>query len=277
MSDAVVRIDTGRDFGSMTSEQLEHVLNNLTPDGDVPPEAPPQVEAVEDAPSEPEQEAEPEAEPDPEPEVEIDIAASEREIDRNKIDKLEASLLLQQAHASRLAGEIGYLKNQRPLAASEPYEPQSQVEVDRLALLEQRFAESEARRVVTEVSQVVDQSIGALDGPWVDELASEIAAIAPKYKDQIEFARSSTDPEMARQIATAVAMVVKAEATQARLESRHATLVEKKASTRANSDKAKRAAAPSASGAVPAAAPKTKTYADMTAAEADAWLRENVP
>jgi hypothetical protein len=286
MSDVgpVIPLSSGRSFGDKTPEELEAMLDGLTPDGALPDEQQPPAEVTPEPEPEPEPqsttttESEPETtqEPQSEPEPELDVAASEREGDRIKMQKLEAAILLQQAHNSRLAGEIGYLRNQRSQPVSEPYEPQSQQEVDRLQLLEQRFAEAEARRNSFEVSQAVADAIGTMDGPWVNELSAEVQEIAPKYKDQIEAANNATDPEMARQLAMGIAMLVKAEAMEKRWDAKHATLVEKKASSRAENDKAKKAAAPSASGAVPAPPPKAKTIADMTPKEADEWLQANV-
>lgn len=278
MGEPVTVVPTTRDFGGKTTEELEALLDNLTPDGDIPPDPAPEP-PVEPVVPEPEPEPPAPVEPPaPEPEPEVDLAAHEREGERIKREALEAKVAFQEAHSARLAGEIGYLRKQlsSPPSASEPYQPQSQQEVDRLAELERRFAESESSRISAQVSQAVDASIGSLDGPWVQDLAKEIQQVAPKYADQIKAARETTDPVLARQLATGVALMVKAEATQMRWETQHADMVGRKEASTAANAKAKKAAAPSASGGVPAPPPKQRSYADMTAAEADAWLRENV-
>jgi hypothetical protein len=268
----------GKLFDGKTTEELDKLLDEFSATGSMTiEEAPP----VETPPSEsPDEAKEPgsQVEQETKPEPEIDLAASEREGDRISREKLEAQLTLLMAHNSRLAGKLGFLEqklNSDPVA-SEPYEPQTQQEVDRLTQLEQRVAQSEAHRLQSEVSQAVSEAIGRLDGPWVQEFASEIASVAPKYADQIKSAQESTDPELARQTAVAVATMVRAEVTQMKWQSNHAALVEKKTAATADLAKAKKAQAPSGSGGVPPAPAKTKEYKDMTVEEADKWLRENV-
>jgi len=275
--------DNGKLFGDKTSEELDALLNSMTPEGQIVghEEAPP-VEPGPDTPEPeaPAEEAAPteEAPPAVEPVPEVDLAASEREGDNISREAMEAKIALLMAHNSRLAGKLGFLEQKlnSPPATSEPYEPQSEAEVDRLTQLERRIEQSEARRQAAEVSQAVAESVAQMDGPWVQELAKEIAEIAPKYVDQIKAAQETTDPALARQIATAVATVVKAEAMQMKWKAGHATMVAQKSAATADLAKAKKAQAPSGSGGVPSPPPKPKTFADMTAAEADAWLRENV-
>lgn len=285
MSDGViVPISQGRNFGDKSVDELEKMLDSLTPEGDlapeatpptptpeppVPPEPPPEPPAGDPAPAPP---PEPPAEPEP------DLVAMEKEGERIARENIEAKLTLQEAHNSRLAGEIGFLREQlkahpRP---TEPYQPESQAELDRLTLLEQNVAQDRAERLKAEVSQAVESEVAALDGTWSKELAAEIATIAPKYAQQYSAALATTDPVLARQIAKGVVLSVKAEAMQVKWNARHETLLaQREASTAANA-KAKKAAAPSASGTVPTPPTPTKSFADMTAKEADAWLRANV-
>jgi hypothetical protein len=269
----------GELFKGKTSEELDKLLNEFSATGsmtieDAPVEAPPAEVPAGEAPVEPV-----EPEPPAAPEPEVDLAASEKEGDRFAREKLEAQLSLLMAHNSRLAGKLGFLEqklNSAP-AASEPFEPQTQQEVDRLTVLERRLAESESKRNQAEVSQAIAESIGKLDGAWVQDLATEIAVVAPKYADQIKAAQESNDPELARQIATAVATVVKAEATQMKWAARHESMVAQKTAATADMAKAKKAQTPSGSGGVPPPPPKQKEPGSMTADEADKWLRENVP
>lgn len=269
----------GKLFDGKTTEELDKLLDEFSATGSMTiEEAPP----VETPPSEsPDEAKEPgsQVEQETKPEPEIDLAASEREGDRISREKLEAQLTLLMAHNSRLAGKLGFLEqklNSDPVA-SEPYEPQTQQEVDRLTVLERRLAESESKRNQAEVSQAIAESIGKLDGAWVQDLATEIAVVAPKYADQIKAAQESNDPELARQIATAVATVVKAEATQMKWAARHESMVAQKTAATADMAKAKKAQTPSGSGGVPPPPPKQKEPGSMTADEADKWLRENVP
>jgi len=266
-----------KEFGSMSNEELEAVLDGLV--GAEPTSAP--------QPSEPESPEEP-AQPEPAPESpsepvpssdEIDLTAFEREGDKLAREKLEAQLALVMAHNSRLAGKLGFLEqklNSAPVS-SEPYEPQTQQDVDRLTLLEQRLAASESKRNQAEVSQAIAESVGRLDGPWVQDLAAEIAQVAPKYADQIRAAQESNDPELARQIAMAVATVVKAEATQMKWAVRHESMVKQKEAATVDMARAKKAQTPSGSGGVPPPQARPKTFADMNVKDLDDWLKTNVP
>ena len=280
MSDASpTTIITGnKEFGSMTNEELEAVLNGLTGEevpaviaSELEPE-PPEPETPVSVPDEPI--------PPPAPESgEADLSASEREGDKIAREKLEAQLALVMAHNSRLAGKLGFLEqklNSAPVP-SEPYEPQTQQDVDRLTLLEQRLAASESKRNQAEVSQAIADSVGKLDGPWVQDLAAEIAQVAPKYADQIRAAQECNDPELARQISTAVATVVKAEATQMKWAARHEYMVKQKEAATVDMARAKKSQTPSGSGGVPPPQARPKTFADMNAKELDDWLRTNVP
>lgn len=266
-----------KEFGSMSNEELEAVLDGLT--GADPAPAPPPSE-----PELPEESVQPEAAPDspvePDPSSdEIDLPAFEREGDKLAREKLEAQLALVMAHNSRLAGKLGFLEqklNSAPVS-SEPYEPQTQQDEDRLTLLERRLADSESKRNQAEVSQAIADSVSRLDGPWVQELAAEIAAVAPKYTDQIRAAQESNDPELARQIATAVATVVKAEATQMKWAERHESMVKQKEAATVDMARAKKAQTPSGSGGVPPPQARPKTFADMNVKDLDDWLRTNVP
>ena len=159
---------------------------------------------------------------------------------------------------------------------AEPFQPESEAELDRLSTLERRVQESETQRIKAEVQAAINQSIAALQTPDLDPLMPFINQVAPNYRQQIEAAHESNDPALARQIAEAVGRSVIADAKELAWEARHKELLERKAATVADMKKAKQAATISASGAVPAAPPKPKTFADMTAEEADKWLRENV-
>ena len=277
----VTIIPSGRSFADKSVEELEKILDALTPGGSSLEGESQATEPVpvEEAPAPtPPEESDP-TPPEPPPvESEVDVAAHEREGDRISREKLEAQLSLLMAHNSRLAGKLGFLEQKlsQPQQASEPYEPQTPQEVDRLTLLEQRLAQSEERVSRAQVSQAVAEAVGSLEGPWVQELAAEIASVAPKYADQIKAAQETSDPELARQIATAVATVVKAEATQMAWQKRHETMVAQKTAATADMAKAKKAQTPSGSGGVPSPAPKSKTFGDMTASELDDWLKRNV-
>ena len=281
MADILLRQGSDPLLDGMDDATIENLLNQIDPSNpdkplelpvpvDAVPEPPPPVEPIEVAPVE--------ATPEPEPEPEIDLAASEREGKRIADEALQAKIALLEAHNSRLAGKIGFFEQKLKSIpqATEPYQPESQVEIDRLSAVEQRLEQAETIRVRSEVSQAVNAAVAALDGPWSAELAAEIQVIAPKYADQIQAANESTDPALARQIATAVGLMVKAEATKMKWEASHKDLETRKAASVSATASAKRAAAVSGAGSVAAPPPKPVSFADMTADEADAWLKANV-
>jgi len=282
MADIVIPSPAGQLFADKSVEDLDALLRTMTPDGEIPG-APPDEPAPEPQLADPEPTPTPEPEPvaaapEPTPEPEVDLAALETEGERLKREKLEAELKMQQAHSSRLAGEIGYLKEQlksipRP---SEPYEPQSEADLDRLTQLERRIAQSESERQRSMASQAFQDAVGRLDGDWSVKYKDEIAQVVPKYADQIKMAQEISDPTLARQMGEALVLSIKAEALQVEWEKRHKDTVERKAATVNANLLAKKAQSPSGSGAVAPPPPKQKSYADMTPAEADAWLRENV-
>lgn len=279
MSDAPTTIvSNSPNFGSKSPEELDAILNAILPDGSLPAEvinpepAAPEPEKTEAAPEEPE--AEPEPEPEPEPEV--DLLALEKERDRYERDELRAKLAEQQAHSSRLAGEIGFLKEkiQRGLTSTEPM-PDSEEDLDRLSRLERALEQSEERRNRSEVSQAVDGVVARLDGPWVEDLKDEIAAIIPAYAERLQAAHGASTPELGAELATNILSAMQAEAGRMNVQKRYEAAVAKRQAATADMAKAKKAAAPSASGTVPTPAPKPKTISDMSGAEADAWLREH--
>lgn len=285
MADFLVTEPKGPDpLAGVEDAILEKFLNEFDPSNpdrvleiDAPADAVPEpLPPVEETIDPPVEAAPPAAEPEPEPE--IDLSASEKEGERIAREALQAKVALLEAHNSRLAGKIGFFEQKLNTIpqATEPYQPETQAEVDRLTSLEQRLDQEKAMRVRAEVSQAVNSAVAELDGTWSTELAPEIQAVVPKYADQIQAARDATDPALARQIATAVGLLVKADAMQMKWETTHKALVERKATTAPATAKAKQAAAASGAGSVPTPAPKQVSFADMTAAEADAWLRENV-
>jgi hypothetical protein len=278
---AITVVSDSKGIGDLSNDELEKILDAVLPDGSIPPAEPaPSTPEPETPPAEPEPAAEPESTPEPEPEqdIEAQAAALAAEGERIRNEKLQADLEFQRAHASRLAGEIGYLKEQiksiqRP---SEPYEPQSEAELDRLSQLEARLERSESERLRTEVAQAVESAINALDSPSIADIDSQLADVIPKYRGEFEAAQAMQDPNMARQMATAVGRSIIAEAMELKWQQDHAKFAEMKAASTAGNAKAKKAAAPSASGAVPPPAAKPRTVADWSPAELDAWMKENL-
>ena len=234
------------------------------------PVAPEPTPEPEPTPVEPEPSAEPITEPEPEPAVEpVDEEA------KIKQEQFEAKLRLQEAHASRMAGEIGFLREQlksRPLP-SEPYEPQSEADIDRLTQLERRFQESEAHRTQIEVAQAVESAVNALDvAEVIQSIQAEITAVAPKYAEQLNAARQVSDPVLARQLADAVCRSVIADAKEMAWTNRRKSLEEKKAVQARELTARKKSATVSGGGAVSATRPAAKPYDEMTPSELDAEM-----
>jgi hypothetical protein len=212
-----------------------------------------------------------------EPSVETDAAAIEAEGERIERERLQAALALQQAHSSRLAGEIGHLRKQLEAIpkASEPFEPQSPEEMDRLSRLEQAFSDSEARRGRIEVAQAVESAISVLDvADVVGPIQAEISQVAPKYKEQFEAARQVTDPGLARQMADAIGRSVIADAKELAWTNRRKTLLEKQAAQAKDLVARKKAATVSGSGTTSTSRPAPKTYDQMTSEELDAEMEK---
>src|SRR6185436_4935217 len=166
-------VSSTKDFGDKTVDELDAIMNAIADGVPLPGEEPsptPEAEppAVTEEAYPPDEPPAPVAAEEPPPSTdEIDLGASEKEGDRLAREALEAKLALLEAHNSRLAGKLGFFEQKLKSIpqASEPYEPQTQGEIDRLTSLEQRLAESEQRRASTEVSQAVEAAFAALDGP----------------------------------------------------------------------------------------------------------------
>lgn len=266
------------DYDKMTESELDALLKaeGLAEPEETPPPSPVASEEPQEEPQPEPEVIEPQPEPVEDPEPGIDAESFEAEGVRIKTEKLEADLNMQKAHSSRLAGEIGYLKQQLKAIphSSEPYEPQSQAEMDRLSQLEQRFAESETRRNQIEVAQAVESAIGALDVPEITQsLMAEIGIVAPRYAEQLQSAKEISDPQLARQIADAIGRSVIADAKELAWSNRRKSLEEKKAVQAKDLVTRKKAATVSGSGATSAPKPAPKTYDDWTLDELDAELR----
>jgi hypothetical protein len=218
----------------------------------------------------------PAGEPEPPPaEVEVDLAAVDAEGERIKREKMEADLAFQKAHASRLAGEIGYLREQLksvPRTASDSYEPSTPEEQDRLSRLEHAFLESENRRTQLEVAQAAESALNALDVPELTSIQAEIGEVVTKYREQFASVKEVNDPALARQLADAIGRSVIADAKELAWTNRRKALEEKRTVQQTALAARKKASAVSGGGATPGPRPAPKTYDQMTAAELDAEM-----
>lgn len=271
-------------FSQESIKDLEDQLAALTPeDFKEQPEAPAETPeepapAVEEAPTEeaaPAEEAPEEVEEAPEEE---DPAALEAERHRIEMEQLRARYDLQMAHNARLAGQIGHLMEQQKTLAARPSEPSYEPETDTEANagLARDVADLKSRFVQAEVSQAIALGSTALDEPEARELREEVIAAASNYRNELESVFAMTDPELARQMSEALSRTILADAKEARWQTRHASLTERKAATVKESVLKKRAQTVSGSGSVPPPPPKPKALTELSADEADAWLRQNV-
>lgn len=294
MSDVPTTIVSNSPDGNMFSKEsmkeLEDQLAALTPEDfkDQPaeqaaPEPEPEIPA-EEAPAEEvsvEEPAETEEAPaeEPEEETEEDAASLAAERLGIEMEQLQAKYDLQMAHNARLAGMIGHLQKQQEALTSRPsepsYEPDTDSEVG--SALAREVADLKSRFVQAEVSQAIALGSTALDEPEARDMREEIIAAAANYKAEMESVFAMTDPELARQNSEALSRCIIADAREARWQSRHASLVERKAATVKDSVLKKRAQTISGSGSVPPPPPKPKALNELNADEADAWLRQNVP
>lgn len=272
---------SGVDYSKMSEAEIDAALaaNAAEPQVIADTPAPPQPKAEEPAPKEtapPAEEPPPQEEPVPsEPEEappstdEIDLKAVEEEGQKIEREKWQAQLALQQAHSSRLAGELGFLRKQlesRP-TATEHYQPESPEEENRLVRVERELQAEKSARIRGEVAQAIREGILALDAPELQTIQKELAEAAPKYREQLTAASEMTDPATARQIAEAVGRSMIADAKELAWSNRRKALEEKKASQTEALRARKRAASVSGGGAASTARPAPKTYEQMTDAE----------
>src|SRR5206468_1636374 len=138
----------------------------------------------------------------------------------------------------------------------------------RIARLENEYDLKLHDRTMQAEATRVDQAIGGLrpeDQPAVEASLAKHAELLADLKNQ-------HDPSLLQAGAKFVVESVASDILAARNQRMQ---LQRTASTVAN-HKAIKAAAPSASGTVAPPPPKPRTAGDMTAAEADRWLRENM-
>lgn len=229
--------------------------------------------------------AAPEAEPEP-----LDVAA-ELARERLEREKLSAKLELQQAHNSRLAGEIGFLKNKKPAHArpepsdepdayaldgrSEPPEANADVR-ERLERLEGRIASEAVQEATQEavLSAMNDLTSSVKDDKERAELDRHIKALTPRYAKDWKAAVGATDPEIAGALARGTIMNIIADAKIARLDETRDAARQERANAATALRRSKLSAAPTRTTGAPSQAsrPRAKTPDDMTEQEADAAL-----
>ncbi len=270
-------------------EELDSILRTITEDGAVEiPDAP--QPTPEPAPAEAvEAEAPPaEASAQPEPEAVEAEAEPESEIDwKARAETLRAELEKQKLHGARLAGEIGYLRQRGnapapvtegdPAATVEDYSDTARNEIDALNAQVQELREREAmreqetaHRVNLELLEHHKRVCAGLD-PDIRQTVTD------GHREDLEALDRELDPARKRELGVGlITRMANEGAIFQDNRNRERAQAMRQASTVANL-KAKKAATVSGSGSVSAPPPRPKSYKDMTAAEADSWLRENVP
>jgi hypothetical protein len=272
------------DPNQLTDEQLEQALFNAgmgLPAEEIIPEET-KEEAPEPPPAEePAQEAV--EEPTPTEEAPQEVEDKEQSymkeiLDQWQLEKkaLEAKLDLAQAHASRLAGEIGYLKKHSGVR-SEPMRPDTESleepttsDGETLSRLER--IESEIRRRDREAA--IAAEVASMRGPDHEKMAEEIKVTAEKYAPDWQAALETEDPEAARLMVRRVLNAVLAEAEILRSTKEREARQIQKAEQMASQKEAKKKAVPSASGSTPPPKPKPKTIEEMSDKELEEAMKE---
>ena len=263
------------DLEAMDNSQLEALLAGLPPPGSPPPqEAVPEEEPpapVEDAPVAPAVE-EPPAEP-AEPEVDpIQDFRQQWDAERRA---LEAKIELQMAHNSRLAGELGFLKNQppprpepdRPDAFDGQPDPRADEALSRLDKLEADVRNRNRWDGINQEIAVVRQ----LD---LDAIKDDLPIAAQKFQSDIQILQDTVDPEAARLMTRRVLNAVIAEAERMKDGRDRQARIEKRAATVTDMAKVKKIGTISASGGTPAPPSKAKATSEMSVKELDSLLKE---
>jgi hypothetical protein len=262
-------------FENMSEAELESQLFGPEPAPETPEEKPQsepetqELEKKEEVPETPE--VQPTEESDPEADTEAELRSLEQKERELREKRLQEQLDLMQAHNSRLAGEIGFLKGRlkdrptRPEREETP-EIESEPELDRLRseiykINEERSAEKRANAIAEEAAVWRARYTEAKYTP------EEVSAAAEKYSKLWQEALDSSDVNSAREIARAVMARVSTEIEERRLENALKAAREKKAESEKRRTETKKSASISATGAIPTPPKKEKTPEDMTPEE----------
>lgn len=269
------------DLDSYSVEELGAMLDGIPP-------PPPPPEAAEEPESAPEPASVEPAESPTEPVAEESEEVQEEATDwKARAEELEAKVQELQAHSSRLAGAKGHFERRfRELAAKrgvDPDDPTPDLEEDpdavryELASVRGELAdlqsERERERLKYQDLELVRAADARLAAANVDPaIVSEVTA---RYGEEWMEAQAETDPDARKRLARATLAAIVSASLEAATEKKLASAKSAKQAATARSIEAKKAASISASGAVPAAPPRPKSFAEMSAEEADRWLREN--
>ena len=266
---------------------LEQQLAEMTGGDPVPPADVPEEAAPVETPAAAEEEAAaPEPTPEPEP-------TEDEQLDyRALAEKLQSDIEKLQAHNSRLAGKVGYLESRKAAApvgdAAEPeYNPDphagdpdwGESYDERISRIEQEMEASkqaEAQRMQAQLQQI-DQRVAQHATRLMAPIDPDIRqTVFQAHADEISAIENYTDPQERETAALEIIQRASLEAQTFQMgRNQERAAAAKQASTAAN-HRAKMAQTPSGSGGVPQPPPRPKGPGEMTAQEADQWMRENV-
>jgi len=271
-------------FEDKSIEELEAILDTTQEDGSVTMPTPEPAPVAAEAP--PEEAAAPEPTPEPEP-------TEDEQLDyRALAEKLQTDLEKLQQHNARLAGKLGYIESRKAAAsvgeASEPeYDPDPHAGDpswgesfdERVTRIEQELEASkqaEAQRMQAQLQQI-DQRVAQHATRLMAPIDADIRqTVFQAHADEIAEVDRYSDPQERETAALEIIQRASLEAQTFQMgRNQERAAAAKTASTAAN-HRAKMAQTPSGSGGVPSPPPQPKSVREMSGAEADAWLRENV-
>ena len=277
------------DYESMSVEQLEGLMTGTEPAAEeVDTASEDVVEDEVEATPEPDPDTppvEPEAETDPKPEAADEEAPPDQEtLLREQVEverkKMEADMALQRAHASRLAGEIGFLKQQlQARRAPEPQQPELREDVDysgddRLTLLQRKLESLETQKRQESVDQAIAGALQGFSSLMGEVSPEELKPAAEKFVGDWQQALDSTDPGTAGAMAKAVLTRIAADVEESRFLVKKQAAEERRAAMTQNLTKQKKAATISGAGAAAPPKPRQKTYDEMTVEELEVELNK---
>lgn len=270
------------DLDHLSVDDLDAIMRGMPPPALEAPEAAP------DATGDPEPAAAeaPEAAEIEQPAQEEEIPPAEPEPDwRALAEERAAKLEEAQQHAARLAGAKGHFERlAKKLADARGVEIEDasdgeeygnhgwEIKSLRGELAEVR-TEQQRQRLLEQDRQMMDEEYARVAGRIDDALLRSTAA---RHREEYADVVAELDPDVRALKARALITSVVSEASGAQLQQQLDRLSGMRTAATARNISLKRAQTISGSGGVPPPPPRAPAAADLTAEEADAWLRENV-
>lgn len=267
------------DLARALGDEVPVTSSEQPPPADPPDDSPPAgVERLEEVAPAVQDEKPPDPSPqEPPPEPEPDPVEERMRLER---ERHEASLELQRQHASRMAGEIGHLKNllrQQSQSRPESYGSDAQDGDDgsglrdRLEQLESRLQAEARDRVIAEEMALFH---GRPDLAGIPETTWK--SVGEKYGNEWTQALDTSDPELARRSVRAVLSLVVAEAKEAEWGRRQQEAKLKQADQAARLRAGKVAAGSTVSSQAPEQKRKPKSVNELSDAELDRLIDNKI-